>query len=86
MENIGSLYAPRQQYFTAADGWTPFHLAAERGYLPICQQIMENDIDNRIKKQKRNNNGENALNMDGRQPLVNRNSDNAYQFRRMIIH
>ena len=36
---------------------------------------MENDIDNRIKKQKRNNNGENALNMDGRQPLVNRNSD-----------
>ena len=24
---------------------TPFHLAAERGYLPICHQIMENSDD-----------------------------------------
>ena len=26
---------------------TPFHLAAERGYLPVCRQIMEN-IDEKI--------------------------------------
>ena len=24
---------------------TPFHLAAERGYLPVCQEIMENSDD-----------------------------------------
>ena len=25
--------------------WMPFHLAAERGYLPVCQQIMDNTHD-----------------------------------------
>ena len=39
MENIGSLYAPRQQYFTAADGWTPFHLAAAMGHFEVVKYL-----------------------------------------------
>ena len=31
-----------------ADGYetTPFHLAAERGYFPVCRQIIENILNN----------------------------------------
>ena len=49
MERIESLYAPGQPslitaggVLTAADGWTPFHLAAAMGHFEVVIYLMEN--------------------------------------------